>query len=379
MNDILNIWNKNQEEFQELKQPISCESIETIEKRFNFSLPAEYRAFISKIGNGGSLYISKDESIQLVEFGDHLNLEHVHEDFELQASLSTIDKEDFELFMEKENRGYLMIAYEDIDCDEDWLLIVTGVCRGEVWLRDSDGLLRLPGVHFNEWLDMFLNHKLGSKIEERWLLEEEKETQKLRNPLPTIREIMTHRCCRKIQWNPPISMDEVRAFEREHGIELPDEYVEFITQIADGCSHFNAVYSEQGGSMFRLKDLSSLKRLHEPFPFDQNTEEIGHHLLWDYSRDHSIWKSELFAGISPEEEPSSIWASPDYSVISGALPFAVYHDAKMYPMNTQALLILNGPLKGQIWEAKRFRLLPKGDRFYTWMLEMLRRGPYKTT
>lgn len=374
MDNTSNMWNKNQKEFQELKQPISCELIETIEKRFHFSLPAEYRDFISKIGNGGSLCVPEEDSIELTEFGDHLNLEHIHEEFELQDSWSTTDAEDFELFLEKKNKGYFMIASDDTDCNEYWLLIVTGAFRGEVWLMDDYGILRLPKVYFNEWLDLYLNHKLSSKIEE--LAAKEREKQKSSDPLLAIREAMTHRSCRKIKWNPPIAMNEVRAFEREHGIELPEEYVEFITQIADGCYHFDATNSKQGGTMFRLNDFSSLKRLNEPFPFDQNTKEIRSHLFWNYNRDHSIWQSEVFAGISPEQEPSDIWASPDYSVISGALPFAVYHDNGICSENTQVLLILNGPLKGKIWKAERFSLSPQGedDTFYTWMWRMLKYG-----
>ena len=112
MDNTSNMWNKNQKEFQELKQPISCELIETIEKRFHFSLPAKYRDFISKIGNGGSLCVPEEDSIELTEFGDHLNLEHIHEEFELQDSWSTTDAEDFELFLEKRNKGSFMIASE---------------------------------------------------------------------------------------------------------------------------------------------------------------------------------------------------------------------------------------------------------------------------
>ena len=239
---------------------------------------------------------------------------------------------------------------------------------------DDYGILRLPKVYFNEWLDLYLSHKLSSKIEE--LAAKEREKQKSSDPLLAIKEAMTRKSCRKIKWNPPIAMNEVRAFEREHGIELPEEYVEFITQIADGCYHFDATNSKQGGTMFRLNDFSSLKRLNEPFPFDQNTKEIRSHLFWNYNRDHSIWQSEVFAGISPEQEPSDIWASPDYSVISGALPFAVYHDNGICSENTQVLLILNGPLKGKIWKAERFSLSPQGedDTFYTWMRRMLKYG-----
>lgn len=128
--------------------------------------------------------------------------------------------------------------------------------------------------------------------------------------------------------------------------------------------------------MFRLQDFSALKRLNEPFPFDKNAEEIRTQFFGKYNRSNTIWQSELFAGVSQEQDTSRVWASPEYSLVPGVLPFAIYNDTGIVGMNTQALLILNGPLKGQIWKAERFSLRPgkEEETFYTWMLTMLRYG-----
>ena len=126
------------------------------------------------------------------------------------------------------------------------------------------GLLRLPGIHFKEWLNLYLSYQLPSKIEK--LSAQEREKRKSDSPLLDIQENIAHKNCKSIKWNPPISIDEVRSFEREHGVALPDEYVEFITKIADGCFHFKATNSKnQGGTMFRLQDFSALKRLTNHF------------------------------------------------------------------------------------------------------------------
>ena len=128
--------------------------------------------------------------------------------------------------------------------------------------------------------------------------------------------------------------------------------------------------------MFQLKDFSALKRLNEPFPFNKNTEEIRTQFFRKYNRSNSIWQSELFADVSHEQDTSSVWVSPEYSLIPGVLPFAAYHDTGLVGMNTQALLVLNGPLKGQIWKAERFSLCPgrEDETFYTWVLTMLKYG-----
>lgn len=77
---------QNKKAFRKLNEPISCESIKEIEEKFNFLLPIEYREFISQIGNGGNLSISDDDSIELTEFGENINFDHIQETFTLHDS-----------------------------------------------------------------------------------------------------------------------------------------------------------------------------------------------------------------------------------------------------------------------------------------------------
>lgn len=176
---------------------------------------------------------------------------------------------------------------------------------------------------------------------------------------------------------PPDSACRLNAFAEPKKILPPREVVEWITRAADGCSHFFATNSKgRGGTMFRLKDFSDLKGLDRPFLFDENTEEIRFELLRNYDREHSIWQSELFADFSPDEAAAGVWAAREYSLIPGVLPFAVYNDTGTFGMNTQALLVLNGPLKGQIWKATKFKLISYGEQetLYTWMIRMMEHG-----
>ena len=368
--------------FRKLNPPISCELVEEIEKNYNFLLPIEYREFITNIGNGGILPIAEEEDpIKLTEFSENLGFEHIKEDFLLQDSLYYANTSQnhcpfsMEDFLTIKNRGYLQIASTESCNNESWLLIITGIRRGEIWLKDEYGLLRLPNIGFNEWLNLYLDNQLSLKVEE--LSNQERTQKKSENSLHIIKDCMVSKRCTCIKWNPPISIDEVRAFEDSHGITLPIEYVEFVTKIADGCSNFFATNSKkQGGTMFRLKDFSTLTKLGNPFFFDKNTEEIRFSLSRNFNRHHTIWESELFTGTSTYEDNSDVWACPEYSLIPGVLPFAVYNDTGIVGMNTQALLVLNGSLKGQIWKATKFTLIPDGEceTLYSWMIRMMRYG-----
>lgn len=45
-----------------LNQPIPLAEVEAIESKYGFQLPKEYKSFITKIGNGGSLPPFREES-----------------------------------------------------------------------------------------------------------------------------------------------------------------------------------------------------------------------------------------------------------------------------------------------------------------------------
>ena len=64
-------------------------------------------------------------------------------------------------------------------------------------------------------------------------------------------------------------MDEVRAFEAQHGIILPEDYVEFVTTVANG-SRPTRSYSHK---LYTMEEAGRLGNLDKPF-FFQTMEQL---------------------------------------------------------------------------------------------------------
>src|SRR5699024_11006405 len=165
---------------------------------------------------------------------------------------------------------------------------------------------------------------------------------------------------RKVKWNPPISMEEVCAFEAHHNITLPEDYKRFITEFANGFknpdSHSTIIF-------YSLQELDSLVNLDKPFYFTEMTEEQRLAMEYKlYNAEHPIWTS-LFAHIPIESPLSTVWGCPDYSRLHGVLPFAFYDLpadpalANLSYVLSQPFLILNGPFKGQVWSAEKYTIV----------------------
>lgn len=267
------------------------------------------------------------------------------------------------------NDGIIVLAQEDVGGGQTYFLIVSGPRRGEVWERDEGGTLRLPGCTFLDWIELYLSKRLVSYTDQ--LFQKEKAPKEIDNPLSTIRTLMAAKRWRGIRWNPPVSLDDVRDFELRHGVTLPKEYVAFITEIADGCENFPSVNSHgKGGDFYSLKQLDSLPNLDKPFYFAEDTDELRNRLKNPFGPNayKNIW-TELFTEVPREEPLSPVWAYVEYSVLQGVLPFASYNN-KIF--NTQAFLIITGPLSGQVWRATSSRLFPDGISFYEWVIDMLK-------
>ena len=123
-----------------LNQPISLAEVEAIESKYGFQLPEEYKSFITKIGNGGSLPPFREESCQLYPFKDGHQLNRLHEDFPLTESwewdtdpeFCMDDPEDSEKWNRAQENGVLVLVEENVGGGQTWFLIVSGPCRGEV-------------------------------------------------------------------------------------------------------------------------------------------------------------------------------------------------------------------------------------------------------
>lgn len=368
----------------QLNPPISLEEVEAIEVKYGFTLPEEYRLFITEIGNGGKIPPITNNCKNLFPFQDADTLEKVKLDFPLSESWEWESDSDFsidtpagkEKYSAVDEHGNLVLMHDPVQGGQTWLLVVSGSRRGEVWERDDGGVLRLPDCGFFDWIELCLNRKLTPYVNQLFFTEKEKQKQqKLSDPLGTIRTLMSQKRNKSILWNSPITRSEAEAFEQKHDIVLPEEYKTFITEVADGCTNFISCNSRgKGGRFYSLMELDGLANLSKPFYFIENTEELRRTLTnirGPYGLKNPIWTS-MFASIKRESPLNPVWSLSDYSVLHGVLPFAVYNDM----FNAQVCLVLNGPLKGQIWLARNNMLVPgKGDsNFFTWIIEVLENG-----
>ena len=369
-----------------LNPPISLKKVQALETQYGFRLPNEYRDFITKIGNGGKMppfnpQVDADPC-QLLPFQDSPALQKAKLDFPLFESwewdtdpnFSADTQESEKKFLEIQNNGIIALTDTENASGQSWFLIVSGPRRGEVWERDESGVLRLSGCTFLDWMELCLSEKLTPYVNQ--LFKQEKQQQEVGNPLSKIRTLMLSKHGQNIRWNPPVSMEAVKDFEQRHGVILPKEYVTFITEIADGCCNYPATNSKgKGGIMFSLKELDSVQYMDKAFQFQEINDEAFRAMLFRHDREHTVWQTVLAA--YPQENPiSSVWSSPDYSALCGVLPFGFNQDTGPFGSNTQVFLVLNGPSKGQVWKARKFKIQPASfdDTFYDWVIHMLENG-----
>ena len=369
-----------------LNAPISTDEVKSIEKKYNFTLPEQYRVFITCLGNGGTLPYQSEDTVELLPFADKKEYSTLSHPFPFENSYewsedinySVDDPVDVSRYEQAYKNGHIVLVDNPYEDGFSWILVVTGIRSGEVWLRDGDGFLRLANCSFLNWFELYLDKKLKPLTERiSHELHQKKVSYQKDRPIETIKFLISAKRNEHIQWNAPISEDEVKNFEKAHDIILPEEYKQFITEIADGCINFTTPNSHGvGGKFFSLRDFEGIANLNKPFYFTENSDELRRILTnaWGpYGIKNPIWSSE-FKSIPRESPLSNVWASPDYSVLYGVLPFAIYNDTNLF--NSQACLILNGPLKGQIWIARKGMLKPgtNESNFYTWVIEMLKDG-----
>ena len=368
-----------------LNPPVSLKKVESLETQYGFRLPDEYRDFITKVGNGGKIPPldpqADAEPCQLLPFQDNPALQRVGLDFPLSESwewdtdpdFSADTPEDEAKFLEVQHNGIVVLTDTEHSGGQVWFLIVSGSRRGEVWERDESGVLRLPGCTFLDWIELCLSEKLTPHVNQ---LFKQAKQQEADDPLSKIRTLMRGKRRQNIRWNPPVPMETVRDFEKRHGVILPKEYVTFITEIADGCRNYPAANSKgEGGIMFSLKELDSVQYMDKTFPFQEINDASLRTALFQHNREQTVWQTVLAS--YPQEKPvSSVWASPDYSVLCGVLPFGFNQDTGPFGNNTQVFLVLNGPSKGQVWKAGKCKIQPAGsnDTFYDWIIHMLESG-----
>lgn len=144
---------------------LSETEVESFEKKFNFTLPAEYRAYISHIANGGigpfyGMYSFEDSVIplnsgsiadgsfknSLDQNPDHFSKPFPISDAEVDAYLTkkAAGENASPIYMKKNSGGYLFLA--EYGCGGYYIMPLNGNGAGEVWFLQKQESNKLSYV-----------------------------------------------------------------------------------------------------------------------------------------------------------------------------------------------------------------------------------------
>ena len=348
-----------------LRSPIEVEQVCAWEKKYGVKLPEDYFTFLTEIGDGGTIVPITPDCDKLVSFKtyeqDGCSFAGIKEPFTLEKSWmpdwgDTIEnapdnEDELEKLMAKRwnmirHDGSLTLAEDKTDNFQRWFLVVTGPCRGEVWMESEFGVLRFPNCTFSKWLQLHLEGKWEDYAEEQ-AKQEQKERERHITPQERCLELLNKN---KYRPKPVATMDEVRAFEAQHGIVLPEDYIEFITTVANGSRPARSYYQK----LYTMQEAGSLGNLDKPF-FFQTMKQFREAVIRQYgeypSYDAMIrlrWNTlePYLDPRTPSED--SLWVPPMLERLNGCLPLRL---SKRSQDRTTAFLILNGEFRGQIWGA----------------------------
>jgi hypothetical protein len=149
----------------DLNKPLSESEVEFIEKKYNFTLPVEYRGYIAKVANGGvgpfygmysfenSVMALNSGSLDEGSFKNHLdqNPDHFSKQFPItdeQVDAYLIKKAAGQnvnpISISKNAGGYLFLA--EYGCGGYYVMPVNGNGAGEVWFLQKQGSNKLTYV-----------------------------------------------------------------------------------------------------------------------------------------------------------------------------------------------------------------------------------------
>ncbi len=344
--------------------PMDASQVRTWECQHTVKLPEDYFSFLTEVGDGGVIGPIIMDCNMLVSFRTYeengYSFAGVGRPFSLQKSWmpdwgDTIegapdDEDELEKLMDKRwamirRDGNITLMEDKTDNYQRWFLVVTGPCRGEVWMESEFGVLRYPGCTFSKWLRLLLEGKWDAYASER-AKEENKERESHVSPRE---RCLAYLKKEKYHPKPVAALDEVREFEAQHGIVLPEDYIEFVTTVANGSRPPRSYFPK----LFTMQEAGSLGNLEKPFCF-QTMEQFKKAVVRQDGEFHLHgidlrWSTmeEYLDKRTPAED--SLWVPPMLERINGCLP--LWLSVKTQDRST-AFLILNGEFRGQIWSAR---------------------------
>ena len=350
-----------------LNPVIAPEKVSAFEKKYNISLPIEYVEFITKIGDGGVIQseVYGEQKLISLEKYESLNypLENIDLPFPLEHSWmpdwgDTVegaeDEADEDVIDQMIADRWEMIACQgnitimaDNTCNNiQWILIINGIHKGEIWQISEYGLFRLVKCGFLQWFKLYLTDGLNDFMTACKKLEYPQEADLLERCKKYVKKV-------KIVMNPPAGIEEIHAFEKRHNISLPEEYIAFLSQIGNGAKKSPWYVSE----IYSLSDNESLANLDKPFLVQTKEDyqalfidENGFNKLYGWKGSETIWEY-LFKNIDYEKfETISPWALPQYQLLHGCMPIVAQgKTSNAHDIDRQYILILNGDYRGEVW------------------------------
>lgn len=161
------IHSKIKEKGLSLNPALTSEEVEKFEKSHHISLPEDYRSFLVKIGNGGG----GPPTYGLVSLGQegkywnkwtkekYANGQKLNQNFPFQDCWIWEDEEETAEKSNKMAQIYLGSLYLGTDgCGMDWMLIVSGKERGQIWQFTDVGIQPCaPKRVFFSWYEYWLD------------------------------------------------------------------------------------------------------------------------------------------------------------------------------------------------------------------------------
>jgi len=129
--------------------------------------------------------------------------------------------------------------------------------------------------------------------------------------------------------NPCLTQHEIGQFERQHGIDLPDDYADFLRTIGNGggpVPYYGLMPLGRAPERFPLADIEALTEIGKPFPFSEG---------WCWEDDEDGPVPDRHAGVH-----------------RGRLVLG-HEGCGDYP-----ILIVAGPQRGKVWHLADIGIFP---------------------
>lgn len=366
LKQLIEKMNMEKPDTVQLKPVISSEQVKAFEKKYKVTLPKDYVEFITQVGDGALIQSDTYGTQELLSLGSYDARKHPQEKMNLPFPLKRSwmpdwgdviegaeDEEDedvIEQLMEErwekvETQGNLSIMVDNTCNSVEWLLIVEGMRKGEIWELSQYGIFRLAKCSFVRWLELFLTNGIDNFMMECKKAEYPQEEDFLELCRKFIKK-------NKVVMNPPADLEEIRAFEERHNISFPDDYIILLNEIGNGVKKSPWYLSE----MYTLSDNDCQKNLDKPF-FIQTEEdynrtffdEKGHWISYG-RREKPIWECIFDKKDYEGKDAEFPWAMPQFQLLQGCIPIigrGTPADEK--DIIRQYVLILNGKYRGEIW------------------------------